>query len=228
MGRTRARSRSPRASCLARTIPSTTGFTHSRWLGSGATMTLSASPVSAWCVPAAPRWYFTSPDPCVELGSTLPSNSEKIWASGLPIVLASTFRRPRWDMPITDSRTPARAASERTLSRRGIAVSPPSSEKRLWPMYFAWRKRSKLSASTSFSRTRRRPAASNWVRLRDDSIRSCSHSLRSGSAMYMYSTPIVPQYVSRRTSRISRSVARSRPDRPLVKNSRSRSHSVRP
>src|SRR5439155_1334240 len=124
-------------------------------LGVGATLTLKVCPVSAWCTPVAPRWYFTSPDPCVESGSACPSNSEKIWPSGLPMVLARTFKRPRWAMPMIASRTPWRAASERTRSRSGIVDSQPSSEKRLWPTYLAWRKRSKLSASTTFSRTRR-------------------------------------------------------------------------
>ena len=63
MGRTRACSRSPIASCFARTMPSTTGFTNSRWLGFGATVTVIVSPVSPRWVPVAPRWYFTSPEP---------------------------------------------------------------------------------------------------------------------------------------------------------------------
>ena len=77
------RARSPRASCLARTMPSTTGFTHSRWDGLGATLTVMVSPVSATWVPVAPRWYFTSPEPWVESGSVWPSNSEKIWPERL-------------------------------------------------------------------------------------------------------------------------------------------------
>ncbi len=174
-------------------MPSTTGFTHSRWLGLGATETARVSPVCALCVPVAPRWYFTSPEPWMDSGSTLPSNSEKIWASGLPTVLASTFRRPRWAMPITASFTPARAASESTRSRSGISASQPSSEKRLCPTYFACRNFSKLSASMSFSSTRRRPTGSSGVLLRLDSIRTCSHALRSRSAMNMYSTPMVAQ-----------------------------------
>ena len=31
-------------------------------------------------LPVAPRWYFTSPEPCTELGSMWPSNSLKIWS----------------------------------------------------------------------------------------------------------------------------------------------------
>ncbi len=96
----------------------------------------------------------------MESGSTFPSNSEKIWASGLPTVLARTFRRPRWGMPMTTSSTPCWAASFRIRSSSGMRASPPSSENRLWPMYFACRKRSKLSASTIFSSTRRLLAVS--------------------------------------------------------------------
>ena len=138
----------------------------------------------------------------------MPSNSAKIWLKGLPTVLARTLSRPRWDMPITTSRMPCRVASFRIPSRRGIKASPPSRENRLWPMYRVWRKRSKASASTSFSSTRFLVTAS-----RDgpglDSSRSWIQAFRSGSAMYMYSTPTVPQYVARRVSRICLSVALS-------------------
>ena len=74
-----------------------------------------------------------------------------------------------------------------------MVASHPSREKRLWPMYFVCRKRSKLSASTSFSRMRRRAFVSSGVRLRQDSMRTCSQALRSRSAMNMYSTPMVEQ-----------------------------------
>ena len=84
----------------------------------------------------------------------MPSNSAKIWDSGLPIVFASTLSRPRCGIPSTTSRSPRSAASLRMRSSSGISASPPSSEKRLWPTYFVCRKRSKLSASTSFSSTR--------------------------------------------------------------------------
>ena len=100
-------------------MPSTTGFTNSRWLGFGETVTAIVSPVSARCVPVAPRWYFTSPEPWYELGS-LPSNSAKICEIGLPTVLASTFSRPRCDIPITTSRRPRSAASFRIRSSSGI------------------------------------------------------------------------------------------------------------
>jgi hypothetical protein len=115
-------------------MPSTTGSTNSRWLGFGDRLTAALAPAGDSWMPAAPRWYFTSPEPCVESGSTLPSNSLKIWASGLPMVLARTFSRPRWAMPMTASWTPWAAASFNTRSSRGMSASHPSSEKRLWPM----------------------------------------------------------------------------------------------
>ena len=66
-------------SCLARAMPSTTGLTASRWDGFAATETLIFAPVPAVNAPSAPRWYFTSPEPCTVRGSMLPSNSRKIW-----------------------------------------------------------------------------------------------------------------------------------------------------
>ena len=57
-------------------------------------------------------WYFTSPggpDRC-RTCSNLPSNSSNSWRGGLPSVLISTLRRPRWAMPITTSLTPCSPA----------------------------------------------------------------------------------------------------------------------
>ena len=50
-------------SCLARTMPSSTGLTASRWLGLAARYTLTSEPSSAVNVPSVPRWYLTSPEP---------------------------------------------------------------------------------------------------------------------------------------------------------------------
>jgi hypothetical protein len=50
----------------------------------------------------------------------------------------------------------------------------------------------------------------------------------AGSWMCMYSTPIVRQYESRRTPRMSRSFIVRLPPKPPVTNSRSRSQKVRP
>ena len=65
-------------SCLARVMPSTTGSTASRWEGFEARVIGSSSPALPWKVPRAPLWYFTSPEPCTDSGSRLPSNSSKI------------------------------------------------------------------------------------------------------------------------------------------------------
>ncbi len=65
-------------SCLARTTPSSTGSTASRWLGLATSEVLIWPPSGARKVPSAPRWYLTSPEPCALLGSRLPSNSLKI------------------------------------------------------------------------------------------------------------------------------------------------------
>ena len=58
-----------------------------------------------------------------------------------------TLRRPRWAMPIVTSSMPESAAWLRISSSRTIVDSPPSSEKRFWPMYFVCRKVSKASAA---------------------------------------------------------------------------------
>ena len=54
------------------------------------------------------------------------------------------------------------------------------------------------------------------------------HAFWSGSWMCMYSTPIVREYASRSTPRMSRSFIARLPARPPVGNSRSRSQIVRP
>ncbi len=78
----------------------------------------------------------------------LPSNSEKIWPSGLPMMLASTLRRPRWAMPMTHF---VRIVFGREIGRvrreSAMAVSAPSSEKRFWPMKRRSRKCSNSSAA---------------------------------------------------------------------------------
>ena len=84
-------------------MPSSTGSTASRWDGLAATDTLIRSPSPDRNSPSAPRWYFTSPEPWTVRGSMLPSNSRKIWEYFLPTMLASTFSRPRWAMPMVTS-----------------------------------------------------------------------------------------------------------------------------
>ena len=68
----------PSMSCLARTMPSTTGSTASRCDGFDANVTGSSAPERPTNLPVAPLWYFTSPEPCTESGSRSPSNSRKI------------------------------------------------------------------------------------------------------------------------------------------------------
>ena len=94
---------------------------------------------------------------------------------------------------MTASSTPDSAARSRRRVRSGIAASPPSREKRLWPTYLAWRNFSKLSASTSFARTRFFSSTESVARFRVDSIRSMSHAFWAGSWMFMNSAPIFPQ-----------------------------------
>ena len=112
-------------SCLARAMPSTTGSTVSRWEGLAASETLICSPSRPVKVPSAPRWYFTSPEPCIDFGSRLPSNSRKICAYDLPTMFARTFSRPRWAMPMTtSSRRDSAARVEHGVEQRddGLAA----------------------------------------------------------------------------------------------------------
>ena len=65
-------------SWVALTMPITTGLTVSRWLGLAANSRRMSAPDGLTYLPVAPRWYLTSPEPCTVVGSTCPSNSEKI------------------------------------------------------------------------------------------------------------------------------------------------------
>ena len=148
-------------------------------------------PSLALKTPSAPRWYLTSPDPCVVRGSRLPSNSPKICAYDLPTMFASTFSLPRCAIPITASSSEARAASVSTASSSAIRDSAPSRENRRWPTNLVCRNISKASAT--FSRDRI-CICSSWLGLPcGRSIRSCSQARSSGFWMCMYSTPTVRQ-----------------------------------
>jgi hypothetical protein len=129
-------------SCDARTIPTTTGLTNSRWLGFGAsTRGTSTVAPSAFFARRAPRWYFTSPVTPLSMAesegdeerATLPSKAAMMAAYGLPSTWVSTLRRPRWAMPSTTSRTPPAAASLMIVSSIGTSASDPSTEKRFCP-----------------------------------------------------------------------------------------------
>ena len=63
------RSGSPRASCLARTMPSRTPSAASRCEGLAAMYTFVAMPSSTEYTPHVPRWYFTSPLPWAGLAT---------------------------------------------------------------------------------------------------------------------------------------------------------------
>lgn len=48
-------------------------------------------------------------------------------------MLARTFKRPRWAMPMMTDLTPEAGLFSRTASSAAMRVSPPSREKRFWP-----------------------------------------------------------------------------------------------
>jgi len=58
-------------SCLARTLPRTTGFTASRWDGLAVSDRWTVLPSNSRSEDA-PRWYFTSPEPSTSSGLKLP------------------------------------------------------------------------------------------------------------------------------------------------------------
>ncbi len=145
------------SNCRDRAHPTTTGFTNSRWLGFGASVTLTVPTPSISRVPLAPLWYFTSPVPAT--WSWLPwydgpSNSARSSAYETPTVWVSTLSRPRCAMPSTTSRAPASATCWMSTSSIGTSMSVPSSENRFWPRYARWRN----CSSPSTSQIRRRSA----------------------------------------------------------------------
>ncbi len=78
-----------------------------------------------------------------------------------------------------------------TASSSGMTVSPPSRENRFWPTYLVCRKVSNASAALSLERMYFcSMTAGFWC---GTSMRSCSQARCSGSAMCMYSVPMVRQ-----------------------------------
>ena len=151
IGSARVRPVSPRRSCLARTRPCTTVFTHSRWLGLKASerWTLcSSGPSPKERSIEKPRWYLTSPPPSLRsvFSSSLSWNSAKICEAGFLRTLASTLSRPRCAIPMTISLTLERAARSTSRSSSGIRLSAPSSEKRFEPRNLFCRNCSNTSA----------------------------------------------------------------------------------
>ena len=89
----------PYWSCLARTLPSTTGLTISRCDGLAVSERCTLLPSNSRS-DEAPRWYFTSPEPSTSSGfDEPPLNSWKIARCGLPMTWESTLSRPRCAMP---------------------------------------------------------------------------------------------------------------------------------
>ncbi len=132
-------------SCLARTLPSTTGSTISRCDGLGVSDRWTLLPSNSRSEDA-PRWYFTSPEPSTSSGANEPPlNSWKRARCGLAITCVSTFRRPRWAMPTTISFTPRLPPRLMICSSAGISDSPPSRPKRFVPVNLTSRNFSKPS-----------------------------------------------------------------------------------
>ena len=182
-----------RWSCLARTLPSTTGSTISRWDGLAVSERWTLLPSKARS-DEAPRWYFTSPEPSTSAGfAEPPLNSLKTARKGLAITLVSTLRRPRWAMPTTISSAPSAPPRLMICSRAGIIASDPSRPKRLVPVYLRSRNFSKPSASISLLRIARRPSGVKVISLPLPSMRSWIHAFSSGLEMCMNSTPRVLQ-----------------------------------
>ena len=77
-------------------------------------------------------------------------------------------------------------------SSSGIIVSAPSSENRLWPMYFVWMNCSSASASLSLAKMRFLRVTAMGSRNCCGSIRSMSHRFSAGSERCMNSLPTWP------------------------------------
>ena len=163
-----------RSVCSARVRPSTTGSTASRWLGL-ATRRTPTLPFAVVRVPCAARWYLTSPVPPSGSAVTAsivrsPSNSRRMYSYGIPIVCASTLRRPRCAIPITTSCAPPSEASSIVSSSIGIITSSPSSENCFCPRNRLRRKRSIPSTSQRRRKSARRCSSGNGCRYAPDSI----------------------------------------------------------
>ena len=184
---------SPCWSCLARTLPSTTGSTISRCDGLAVSdrwiLLLSNSRSDE-----APRWYLTSPEPSTASGlAEPPLNSWNSARCGLPITWVSTLRRPRCGMPTTISFTPRLPPRLMICSSAGISDSAPSRPKRLVPVNLRSQNFSKPSASISLFRIARRPSRVKLISLSGPSMRSWIQAFCAALVMCMNSTPSVWQ-----------------------------------
>ena len=171
----------------ARTEPSTTGFTISRCDGLNASVRCTGPPGDVTSE-LKPWWYFTSP--AGRSSGAVWSNSANKSAGILPRVFTSTFRRPRWAMPMTISWTPRAPACWIKASMAAMKLSPPSSEKRFWPTYLVCRKRSRPSAAVRRSRMCFFWSALKLGLLRTLSSFCCHQRFCVWSVRYMYSAPM--------------------------------------
>ncbi len=169
----------------ARAMPSTTGFTASRWLGFG-TIDTEMWPRDFPCTSTvAPAWYFTSPVKPRSMRhvreSTGSLNSARICAYGFCRMCARTLSRPRCAIPISMSAMPESVAPATISSRMGRSMSRPSTEKRVLPGNVRCRKRSKTSTCVSRSSSASASTVVTGGRKRPDSAASRSHSRSSGT-----------------------------------------------
>ncbi len=133
----------------ARTEPSTTGPTISKWDGLNANAKWT-SPPGVITLLEKPWWYLTSPEPFLWID--LPSNSPNKSAGFLPIIFTRRFKRPRCGIPITTSLQPTAPARWIISFTIGIKDSPPSTPKRLAPTYLLPRYFSRPSAAVKRSK----------------------------------------------------------------------------
>mmetsp|Transcript_9454 Transcript_9454/g.33262 ORF Transcript_9454/g.33262 Transcript_9454/m.33262 type:complete len:434 (+) Transcript_9454:909-2210(+) len=232
---------SPLMSAFARTLPTTTGFTASKWLGFASSDRCTFCPLGYVRSKDVPRWYLTSPEPLQSPVSSsaavsaawMPWNSRKMSSLGLRMTLDSMLRRPRCGMPITTSLQPCSTLVSMVALMPAMSESQPSRPNRLAAEYFCARKRSKWSENATRSKICAFSSLVYGVGL--TSMRSRSQLHVSRSWMCMYSHPILSQYalrndLSRSPSFARRAVPRNpaMPSKPARLNSRSMSAAVKP
>ena len=145
-------------------MPSTTGSTASRWLGfDGEGERRSRGRSGERCVPVAPRWYFTSPEPCAVAGVEL---ALELAEDLVVATCRSTFDEHVQPAAVGHAEhdlghAGVGGAGCSSASSIGMSDSAPSRLKRFCPRYFVWRNPSNASAAFSRSRMRRWSAAAS-------------------------------------------------------------------
>ena len=201
-------------SCLARTMPSTTGDTASRCEGFEAIETSIVAPLGFLNTPRAPLWYLTSPLPCTLSGSRLPSNSREDVAVGLADdvgehVQTSAVRHADDGFldalvgRVVEDRLEGHDGRLRALETEALLADVASVQEALEDLGLAERTRGCGAVRRALSEELT-PSTRSWI-----------HFFCSGSMMWPYSMPVVRQYASRRIERISSSVASLRPGEPV-------------